>query len=225
MATSIICSLIRICQRCNLAFVVSALLLVLSPCALSINQDQLWLPRDYYRHFRALFDAAEMSEQTERCKYVIAGTLSQERSTKDHPVFVITCRDNERQTFAYIVDGLSLEILNRPAPPDPELLAQQELELKLEKQWLTCYEQLKLRTQKLRGLSGFSQNLPAYELDQDKNPLFMVDFNAAAEDGTALQFRAQCQFEGDKKRLAINRRIDFEDAEPKAVATEQTGVE
>jgi hypothetical protein len=201
-------------------FKLISLLLVVIPILYShflyaFNQDQLWLPRDYYRHLRALYKAAELSEQTERCQYVIAGTLSQERSTKDHPVFVVTCRDQERQTFAYIVDGLSMEILNRPPPPDPELLAERELQLVLEKKWLACYEQIKKRTQGLRAIA-MNQDMPEAHMDNDNNIAFIVDFNATSMDGFALRYRANCQYAGDSKVVDINRSIEVVQESPEA---------
>jgi len=197
----------RICLWCkpSLIFGLFVMLLVLEP-VWAINQDQLWLPRDYYRHLRALYKAAEISEETERCAYVIAGTLSQERSTKEHPVFVITCRDQERQSFAYIIDGLTLDILNRPAAPDPELVAQKEMQLKLEKLWLACYQQLKLRTQGLRA-TNLSQDLPEATMADDNHISFQVDFNATSIQGDTLHYQALCHYEGEKKTIDINARI------------------
>ncbi len=177
---------------------------------LAINQDQLWLPRDYYRHFRSLYKAAEISEQTERCSYVIAGTLSQERSNKEHPVFVITCRDSQRQTFAYIVDGLSLEILNRPAAPDPEMLAQQELQKEIEKKWMACQEQIKKRTSGLRGIAWLGEELPEAKMEGKTIKGFEKDFNASSPNGYVLHFRANCVYEDDKKTIDINARVDDE---------------
>ena len=177
--------------------------------AMAINRDQLWLPRDYYRHLRTLYKAAEMAEDTERCKYVIAGTLSQERSDIDHPVFVITCRDQQRQTFAYIMDGISLEILNRPSPPDPEVAAQQALQQKLEKKWLACFEQIKRRTQGFRNTS-LSQDMPAANVIDDNNVHFIVDFNATSRSGDALRYRARCEFNGNKKVVVINALLQAE---------------
>jgi len=199
-------------------------LLTFTPFAFAINQDQLWLPRDYYRHFRSLTKAAEMSEQTERCDHVIAGTLSQERSTKDHPVFIVTCRDQERQTFAYIIDGLSLEILNRPPPPDPEMVAEKELQLKLEQYWLACYQQIKRRTQGLRG-TNLSQDLPAAEMQDEENMQFHVDFNATSMQGHALHFRAECIYESGKKSIDIHPRLTAEQGQDGAVIIEDTAAE
>ena len=178
--------------------------------SIAVNRDQLWLPRDYYRHFRSLYKAAEISEQTERCQYVIAGTLSQERSTKEHPVFIVTCRDQERQTFAYIVDGLSLDILNRPAPPDPEMLAQQELQKEIEKKWMACQEQIKKRTRGLRGIAWLGQETPEAKMDGDQIIGFEQDFNASDPNGYVLHFKARCHYEGDKKHIDINARLELE---------------
>lgn len=179
-----------------------------SPVVYAINRDQLWLPREYYRHFRKLYSAAEMSEATEKCKQVVAGTLSQERSTKQHPIFVVTCRDKQRKTFAYIVDGLTLDILNKPKALDPEAAAQEALRKRLANQWDSCFQQIKQRTKSLSGITGLKSSVPDASVDENDNPRFETGFNASSKQGLALQFEVICQYENQsQKKVWINRRF------------------
>lgn len=176
--------------------------------AAAVDDSLLWLPRNYYRHKRHLYHAAEVAEQTEQCRYVIAGTINQDRSTQEHPVFKITCRDADRQTFAFLVDGLSYDILNRPPPPDPEEIAKRELQQRLEKKWMVCFDQLEQRTDALQGLTWSTQDMPEATMNGDDDITFEVDFNAASEAGNVLHYRAQCHFQGDDKKIDIYSRLE-----------------
>ena len=173
----------------------------------AVDDSQLWLPRNYYRQKKHLYEAAEVAEQTEQCRYVIAGTIQEDRSTPEHPVFKITCRDAERKTFAFLVDGLSFDILNRPPPPDPEEVAKRELLKRLEKMWMVCQDQVELRTSGLRGLTWLTQEMPEAAVSGDDEFTFDMEFNAASSAGNVLHYRAQCQFQGDEKNIAIYSRL------------------
>lgn len=84
----------------------------------AIDPSQLWLPRNYNRYMNELKQAVEVAEKTERCHNAVAGTVSTRDSVKEHPVFKITCRDENRKTFPWLVDGKTMEILNAPKPKD-----------------------------------------------------------------------------------------------------------
>lgn len=183
-----------------------------SMLAYAVDNSQLWLPRNYYRHFKHLQEAARVSEETQMCQHVIAGTILQNRSTLEHPIFKITCRDNERKTFAYIVDGLSYEILNRPPPPDPEALELIALNRKLDELWSLCSDQLQQRTQGLRGVAwlieGGIKQRPQAVMNGDEDVLFEVLFNSAGRRGNVLNYQALCHFRDGDKDINIYAYLD-----------------
>ena len=77
---------------------------------------------------------------------------------------------------------------------------------------MLCFDQISQRVQGLRGLAGLSQDMPEAKLDANKNVVFQVDFDAASADGYNLHFRAVCRYQGDKKQVDINRRVDLDEA-------------
>ncbi|GAB1256361.1 hypothetical protein NBRC116494_08630 [Aurantivibrio plasticivorans] len=186
-----------ICQIC-----VSGLLFADVAMA-AVDPSQLWLPRNYYRYKKALNQAVEVGEATERCRYVIAGTISQGRSKPDHPVFKITCRDKQRQTFAWLIDGLSMEIINRPPPPNSEELAKQRRMKEYESYWEICSAQIELRTGQMRGVTREVSGMPEAK-EQGKDVVFDVRFNAAGTSGSTLKYLGVCRFAGDEKHIDIH---------------------
>lgn len=106
----------------------------------TVDLDQLWLPQSYLRHLPRLYDAAQLVDASSRCAEFITGTVAVDRSRLDHPVFTFTCRDYNRQTYALLVDGLTLHKLDDTRPEgfitfdDLELEYQREQALAEERQ-------------------------------------------------------------------------------------------
>lgn len=204
-------------------FCASTSLAVASFDVIAVDQSQLWLPRNYYRHFKSLYHAAEVAEATERCRYVIAGTVNLARSSHELPIFQITCRDSERQTFAWIIDGLSYDILNLPPPPDPEMVAQQQLREKLQIYWSKCFSQLKTRAGSLRGLAWQTQEMPEAEMAGENDIRFSITFNAIANSGRRLSYIGECHFAEENKTVLIHPWVEPEEPENEALALQTEG--
>ncbi len=183
----------------GLAFVLA----VTSQPVLALDKDQLWLPRNYYRYFRELYDAAEIVEATERCVYIIDGTINTTTSTKKHPIFKITCRDPNRLTFAYMVDGLSLKILNLPPPPDPEELARRERVKILTGFWDKCMAHLEHRTARLKARKWVTEAMP----EDQSEAIFAVEFDGRSDTGRRLGYVGRCDFTGEKPAINIHARL------------------
>lgn len=106
----------------------------------TVDLDQLWLPQSYLRHLPRLYDAAQLVDASSRCAEFITGTVAVDRSRLEYPVFTFTCRDQNRQTYALLVDGLTLNKLDDTRPEgfisfdDLELEYQREQALAQERQ-------------------------------------------------------------------------------------------
>lgn len=169
----------------------------------AVEDYQLWLPREYYKYKQALDKAARIAENTNRCIYVIAGTVNLPKSTPDHPVFTLTCRDLNKKTFAWLIDGLNFEIVNSPEKnlsPVEKILAARRKDN--EKYWAKCKEQLNQRTEKLKGLAWEMQGMPM-PTDLEKGVRFSLSFSAAGKRGKPLNFIATCDRDDDLFNLQI----------------------
>lgn len=77
---------------------------------------KLILPKSYQIHLPALQQATQLVLQMPRCQELVQGSLHIDRSTLRHPVFRIMCRDREANSFALLVDGISLHLLDDTRP-------------------------------------------------------------------------------------------------------------
>lgn len=184
---------------------------------LAVNNSQLWLPRNYNRYFKHLQKAARVAEEAQRCHTVIAGTVSQTHSSKDNPVFKITCRDSDRKTFVYLIDGLSYKFHNQ-ASTGTEDLEQQSLNKRLDDLWMICSAQLQKRTQNLGGVTWLSsekggEGRPDAVINGDDDILFEVLFNTSGGTGDLLRYRALCHFKTGVKNINIYAYLEEADGE------------
>lgn len=189
------------------------------PIVAAVDQDLLWLPRNYNHHYKTLYRAANTVEQHERCVKVIAASLSEAESNIEHPVFKITCRDKERVSFVAVVNGFTNEILNLPPSlseepielePEielsPEEVAQQAHQSKLDEHWRRCISQVERRARNLNLLEWLYEGQPTPVEDSETTVLYHLDFNARTKDGEALAYRAHCDFSSDEEDIGIHAR-------------------
>lgn len=99
---------------------------------LGVDLDKLTVPQTYVRYLPPMVDAARLVKADEACVTLIGGEVHTDRSTPEHPVFRFTCRDDERRLFSWLVDGLSLKLLDESRPEGQiafaELAAERERE-------------------------------------------------------------------------------------------------
>jgi len=86
------------------------------PVAAEVDLDRLWLPSSYQRHLPRLYDAARNVQDLPGCAELIEGTSQLDRSRVDHPVFRLTCRDDDGETYSLLVDGPSQKLLDDTRP-------------------------------------------------------------------------------------------------------------
>lgn len=82
----------------------------------SILENQLVLPKSYRQHRSSLWKASALVVQTPRCARFLLGDLQLDRSTLSHPIFRIQCRDEKNKSYALLVDGLTMHVLDDTRP-------------------------------------------------------------------------------------------------------------
>jgi hypothetical protein len=90
---------------------------------------QLFLPKSYRTYFPDLQNAAVLASQMEGCTRFLRGELQLDLSTPDHPIFSMLCRGENNRSFAFLVDGKSLHLLDETRPEGSISFADLELEV------------------------------------------------------------------------------------------------
>lgn len=99
-----------------------------------VELEQLWVPKSYLRHLPRLYDAAQLVEDSSRCTEFLEGTVAVDQSELEQPVFKLTCRNRDHQTYSLLVDGGSLEKLDDTRPGGSVSFAQLEEEYQQERE-------------------------------------------------------------------------------------------
>ncbi|WP_157497597.1 hypothetical protein [Gilvimarinus chinensis] len=100
----------------------------------AVELEQLHLPRTYLRYLPQIYDGAQLMAQTEKCHQFVKGGLKIDASDLKAPVFSYTCRDSNNLTYRWVVDGLSLEILDDTRPQGRISFAEYQNELEQQRQ-------------------------------------------------------------------------------------------
>lgn len=108
-----------------------------------VGVEKLHIPKSYIRHLPALFDGAQLMEQSERCQKFVEGTVNINNATLKHPVFRYTCRDQLSKTYHFLVDGLTFDIYDETRPSGKVSFDQLQIEINQDKVSALQAEQLK----------------------------------------------------------------------------------
>lgn len=179
--------------------------LFLSVSVESFDESRLWLPITYQTHYLKLKEAAASAESLERCEEIMSGTMDRDRSSRNHPIFRITCRQPNGQSYNEMVDGLSFETLTTSRETKYKLtaeeLAQQKLAEEQRKQaekektaWSTCAGELVQRIKGMNNIRWLNKEAPEPVSQMDGELEFIIDFDAEAYGGEALHYRSTCHF-------------------------------
>lgn len=125
-----------------------------APIAAEVDLDSLWLPSSHQRHLPRLYDAARHVRALPGCEEFIEGTSQLDRTRPDHPVFRLTCRDADGETYSVLVDGPSQEVLDDTRPGGRVSFEQLRVEYEQERKRL---EELVRREQELADLEMSSR--------------------------------------------------------------------
>lgn len=185
-------------------------LLPFAVSAFALDEERLWLPQSYQKHYLKLKDAALAAESLNRCVTVLDGTIDLQQSSDVHPIFRIRCRQQNGRTYNEMVDGLTNETLTTSksvdAGPSEEELRLLEEQRRLEYRRASVAHMQKLCYQRFLDKSGLMlnargpqpENMPepySYENEgsEDARALFSFDFEAQDAAGVPLKFTAHCE--------------------------------
>lgn len=134
----------KICRLLNSRFWLLGVFIVYSPATFSeVGVELLHIPKSFIIRLPALFDGAQLVEQSARCQKFIQGTVDMNRATSKHPIFRYTCRDQHEKIYHLRVDGLTLHLLDDTRPSGSISFAALQAEIDQQKQRAIQQEQLK----------------------------------------------------------------------------------
>lgn len=155
----------------------------------------MWLPVSYQEKEDELSKAVDMIMDTERCERALKATISQDRSTVEHPVFKILCKDKDGVTYWELVDGINFAMIDDFLPgTDAYKAAAAEKKLKLKNMWRTCISMMDEQYINFSNVRVLTKKQPTEIYKPDKSIHFYVDFDAVSSFGEGLKYSADCIF-------------------------------
>ena len=174
----------------------------------ALDEERLWLPTNYERVYLDLKASAEKAEALDRCVKVLRGTIDLQKSTPEHPIFRIQCRQENGRTYNEMVDGLTKETLTTVQVVEVPL-TEEELEAKRleeEKQRLaelesrkneflsSCLGTLREKTRLFKDVEILNTAPEPLEFDME-SALFKFQFDAKDIHDVSLAYQAVCSVE------------------------------
>lgn len=202
-------------------FASTALFSLISSPSIAVEDKRLWLPGKYAGLFIELKKAAEAAESLERCVSVQQGTIDEDDSKPDHPIYRILCKQENGRNYNEMVDGLTFETLTTvvevPVEPTPEELEamriaeekrkEEEKRARINHLWGLCEEKIKHRVKLMSDFSWVTE-MPAEPSRYEESFVqFTVDFDAKDIQKSPLHYQAVCNFsENDALNVKIKGR-------------------
>lgn len=204
--------------RKRMVCVSASMLLGMSLPSSAVDESRLWVPTNYERQYLDLVKAAKAAESLDRCVSMIRGTIDIERSSQEHPIFRIQCRQESGRTYNEMVDGISFETLTTPVIVEQKLSAEELAALKLEeeRERLENIEKTKVGfldrcKVELDAKSRLFINMKLLNPEPEpqeftlENAKYYLDFDAEDINGVALKYRAIC-WVGENVEIKIRTR-------------------
>ncbi len=181
-----------------------------APVFAEVDDKRLWLPGGKYATlFFELRKAAEAAEGLERCVTVLRGTVDLDRSSVQHPIYRILCRQENGRSYNEMVDGKTFETLTTKALVSQEpnevdheaarLAEEQRIEnARLERiaaLWAECETELKDKTRLMHDVVWLAEFPLEPDEYSESSAHFSVAFDAKSVEGALLQYQAQCVFD------------------------------
>ncbi len=206
-------------------------LLLFQVGAQAVPDSRLWLPSSYLVHMAKLKRAAATVEaEAEGCMKILRGGLQEDLSTQERPVFRIICRNDARKSYALLIDGIDMGVVD-PKNPDIKLsfadlrqrreaqAEQARLRREQKRQlrfWELCRERLGQRTVNMRGLKWLTRDRPEPDIlrpngegnasvEEPATVRYRVDFDAVDFKGKTLHYRGECTFSSEEDSSIIIR--------------------
>ncbi|MCV6626208.1 MAG: hypothetical protein OIF38_08935 [Cellvibrionaceae bacterium] len=163
----------------------------------------LWLPASYKSQLPALQAAAEVAATNPRCLTLLKGTINVDHSTQEAPVFRFLCRDKNRKTFGFLLDGKSYKAFD----PSDSRFHKGPSERSMREYWSSCQRAISDMYEDYRTIKILTKKRPKPILYQDATVGIAIDFDAISLIGEPLQFRAECIFNsGTSYRIKLTGR-------------------
>lgn len=189
----------------------------LSPSyVIALDEERLWLPRNYEHLYLDLKELAIAVEASDRCETVLRGTLDFDASVfPDDPVFRILCRGTNGRTYNQMTMPKKIwtesEIEeNKERKAKALLLLQNEMQAKCD---IRLSKDIALFNALQRKQASFSLIKFTYSrfsddfVVLDSQGVLQMDFDAMDMYDVKLEYRAMCYIEGGTiTKMAIKKR-------------------
>lgn len=172
---------------------------IYSTPSLSLDESRLWLPTSHNTLYLKLKEAALKAEQLDRCVTVLKGTIDREQSTKNHPIYRILCRQENRRSYNEMVDGLTMETLTTVVPVDMPPTEEELLRIAEEKEqrkrdsWSSCQDRLGEKVKFMAAVNWIGENEGVPTVYDDERIEFVADFDGENMEGVPLKYTAICK--------------------------------
>ncbi len=155
----------------------------------ALDEEVLWLPKKYASLYLDLKDAAKIAENLDRCEKVIRGTIDMSRSSHDHPIFRILCRQPNGKSYNEMVDG--------------KLKVNLTTVVNLDEDWKLCNQMMRDKIGLMKDVEILTTKMPEPSIRTDDIIGFEIDFNGKNMQGTLLKYKAICHLSDDKNKIKI----------------------
>lgn len=161
----------------------------------NLYSSRLWLPIAYEKHYTRLLDAAKKLDGYDQCHQLIDGKLSESRSSKNKPVFVFRCRNEQRKMYLYYIDAKQLHITSQQDKwkKSDEEREQQQLRQLLadrDKYWKICEVELDKIWKNFNQPEAVGRIPPRPDITSEKQLLYEVEFTTLSPRNTRLSYLA-----------------------------------
>lgn len=212
--------LFKLCFFCiHYMFTLIIFILLAPSYAIALDEERLWLPRNYEHLYLGLKESAIAVEASGRCETVLRGTLDLDASVlPDDPVFRILCRGINGRTYNQMAmpkkvwTELELEE-NKEKEAKALLLLQSEMQTRCD---VRLSKDTALFNALQRKQASFSLIKFKYSSFSDDfvvlgpQGVFQIDFDAMDMYGVKLEYRAMCYIESSTiTKMAIKKRKKY----------------
>lgn len=181
----------------SLKALLTVLLVCWSPLSLAIGSDALWLPASYNHLMVGMRKAALAVEEDERCVKILRGKMHP-RGTKDNPLYLMTCRGQDRRTFTVEVEPVTH---NMKFQIDRVVEVKGFNEKRIAAAWQKCSDQLQQKTRFMRNMKPLYQGRPTPDLSEVGAVNMIADFDAENLHGKPLHYRATCSASNEQPAM------------------------
>ncbi|ODS23323.1 hypothetical protein AB835_09595 [Candidatus Endobugula sertula] len=167
-----------------------------------LSKVDLWLPVSYQHHYNQLLKAAKMVQSNPDCYELFKGTLSEHRSSLEHPIFIFRCRTERREIISVLVDGNTFQVTNllekmhRKKEKQKQQAREDDIRKKQQEQkkyWKICYQQFKKKTRLFGGLKVLTDLPPVPNISNTGMVRYRINFEAKSLQKKTIRYKAMAK--------------------------------